>query len=282
MRIRSIKPEFWDSESVGRLSRDARLLFVGLWSFADDSGNFRGHSRKIANALFAYDEDAVRCIDAWLDELVSEGMIYFYEVDGDLYGAIRKWSAHQKIDKPGKPRVPDSRDRRELSRDRRELSPQEQGTGNREQVTANSDHELSRDRRELSGDRIEGLDVAVAVAESDDFLEDRPHDHPPIQMRPLPPVSSVHDFLRDALHAFRNGNTMAEWESLWRLCEHELALHPSDDWPTSYHLMMAGYHAALDAKKQDEPGRRKHLVFPGDVRAMIHTEADKQMESHDG
>ena len=31
-RIRTIKPEFPQSESVGRLSRDARLLFILVWS----------------------------------------------------------------------------------------------------------------------------------------------------------------------------------------------------------------------------------------------------------
>jgi hypothetical protein len=35
-RIRSIKPEFPQSESVGRLSRDARLLFVQLWTICDE------------------------------------------------------------------------------------------------------------------------------------------------------------------------------------------------------------------------------------------------------
>ena len=38
MRIRTIKPEFWPSEKLAKASREARLLFVGLWSMADDSG----------------------------------------------------------------------------------------------------------------------------------------------------------------------------------------------------------------------------------------------------
>lgn len=33
-RIRSIKPEFPQSESIGKLSRDARPLFVLLWTIA--------------------------------------------------------------------------------------------------------------------------------------------------------------------------------------------------------------------------------------------------------
>jgi len=32
-RIRTIKPEFWTAEQVMELSRDARLLFIGMWNF---------------------------------------------------------------------------------------------------------------------------------------------------------------------------------------------------------------------------------------------------------
>jgi hypothetical protein len=38
-RIRTVKPEFWTSEQVMNCSRDARLLFIGMWNFCDDGGN---------------------------------------------------------------------------------------------------------------------------------------------------------------------------------------------------------------------------------------------------
>ena len=37
-RIRTIKPEFPQSETIGKLSREARLLFIQLWTLADDEG----------------------------------------------------------------------------------------------------------------------------------------------------------------------------------------------------------------------------------------------------
>ena len=43
-RIRSIKPKFWDDIKLGRLSRAARLLYIGLWSFSDDIGVVIGDS----------------------------------------------------------------------------------------------------------------------------------------------------------------------------------------------------------------------------------------------
>jgi hypothetical protein len=57
-RIRTIKPEFPQSESMGRISRDARLLFVQLWCICDDHGRTRAASRMLASLLFPYDDDA--------------------------------------------------------------------------------------------------------------------------------------------------------------------------------------------------------------------------------
>jgi hypothetical protein len=107
MRIRTIKPEFWQSESMSRVSREARLLFVGLWSMADDSGKTRAASRMLASTLFPYDDEVPNLISGWLDELEKEKAIRRYEVDGSHYLIIPKWAEHQKIDKPSKSKLPD-------------------------------------------------------------------------------------------------------------------------------------------------------------------------------
>lgn len=105
-RIRSIKPEFPQSESMGRVSRDARLLFVELWPICDDHGRTRAASRMLASLLFPYDSDAPALIDGWLDELEREGCIRRYEVNGSTYLEVCNWLIHQKIDKPSKPVYP--------------------------------------------------------------------------------------------------------------------------------------------------------------------------------
>ena len=107
MRIRSIKPEFWVSESIGRLSREARLLFVGLWSFADDSGRSRGAFPAISGALFPYDDDALQLLPEWFAELEREGMVFRYKAeDGNTYYQIPNWLKHQKIEKPSASKFP--------------------------------------------------------------------------------------------------------------------------------------------------------------------------------
>lgn len=110
MRIRSIKPEFWESESLGRVSRDARLLFIGLWMLADDSGRARGglreSSRALASLLFPYDDDAKSLASGWLQELIKEGCVINYEVGGNHYLEIPNFLKHQRIDKPSKSKYP--------------------------------------------------------------------------------------------------------------------------------------------------------------------------------
>ena len=106
-RIRTIKPEFPQSESIGKLSRDARLLFVQLWTIVDDAGRTRAASRMLASLLYPYDDDARILIDGWLDELAAGNMIRLYEADGSRYLEIVKWLEHQKIDRPSPSKLPE-------------------------------------------------------------------------------------------------------------------------------------------------------------------------------
>lgn len=106
-RIRTIKPEFPQSESMGRVSREARLLFVNLWTLSDDAGRARGASRMLASLLYPYDDDAPSLIDGWLAELEAEGCVTRYISDGSTYLQINKWLEHQKIDKPSKSKIPE-------------------------------------------------------------------------------------------------------------------------------------------------------------------------------
>lgn len=105
-RIRSIKPEFPQSESMGNVSRDARLTFIQLWTISDDEGRLRGNSRMLASLLFPYDDDAPALIDAWMTELEAEGCIIRYKAGAQSYVQLCNWLIHQKIDKPSKSKIP--------------------------------------------------------------------------------------------------------------------------------------------------------------------------------
>lgn len=129
-RIRTIKPEFPHSESMGRVSRESRLCFIMLWTIADDAGRLRGNSRMLASLLYPYDDDAKNKIDAWLTQLSSEGCIARYEVDGTSYLQILNWLDHQKIDKPSPSKLPAFVDSsRSLAKGREASALDQEGNG---------------------------------------------------------------------------------------------------------------------------------------------------------
>lgn len=132
-RIRTIKPEFPQSESMGRVSRDARLCFVQMWTLADDEGRLRGNSRMLASLLFPYDDDAPALIDTWLTELEGEGCIVRYKAEGQTYVEICKWLIHQKIDKPSKSKIPAFDASSRILANPRECSSEDQGSRTKDQ-----------------------------------------------------------------------------------------------------------------------------------------------------
>lgn len=108
-RIRSIKPEFWKSDDIAALSWDARLVFIALWSYVDDNGVGRDNAKLIAAELFALEDDpaaTIAKVSGILDELARGSRITRYTNDGRAYLYVEKWSQHQKIDRPNKPRYP--------------------------------------------------------------------------------------------------------------------------------------------------------------------------------
>ncbi len=139
-RIRTIKPEFPQSESMGRVSREARLAFILLWTLADDEGRLRGNSRMLASLLFPYDDDAPGLIDGWLVELEAEGCLVRYKIDGNSYVQIANWLIHQKIDKPSKSKIPEFDEASRALANPRELSSEDQGSRTKDQGRDKEEH----------------------------------------------------------------------------------------------------------------------------------------------
>jgi hypothetical protein len=105
-RIRTIQPNFARSTSMSHVSRDARLLFVQLWTVVDDAGRARASPAGLAAQLYAADDDAPTQLPAWLDALEGEGCIERYTIDEVSYLRIVNWRRHQKIDRPTASRLP--------------------------------------------------------------------------------------------------------------------------------------------------------------------------------
>jgi len=83
-------------------SEAARVLSIALILLADDYGNGRA-GRALGSRVFPETPEKVR---GTLAELQNMGFLVLYEVRGQHYYSIRNWKKHQRVDKPGKPRVP--------------------------------------------------------------------------------------------------------------------------------------------------------------------------------
>lgn len=107
-RIRTVKPEMFESESLAECSVTAMLTFVGLLTQADDSGRHRDHSAIIAGRLWALRPDHTPTHVAHdLEELAAAGLVCRYTgCDGRTWLHIVKWDQHQRINKPTASRLP--------------------------------------------------------------------------------------------------------------------------------------------------------------------------------
>lgn len=99
-RIRSIKPKFWDDIKIGRLPRDARLLYIGLWTFADDLGVVIADPLWLKAKIFPYDQIQLQQLEAWLKVLEETGFISHLTVCSESFYYLPTFSRHQIINKP--------------------------------------------------------------------------------------------------------------------------------------------------------------------------------------
>ena len=105
-RIRTIKPDFWTDEKIVEISAFARLLFIGLWNFADDDGRMAYSPKKIKMQIFPAD---TLDISELFGEIQGEGLIELYTIDSIEYLQINQFAKHQKIDKRTASKLPNPR-----------------------------------------------------------------------------------------------------------------------------------------------------------------------------
>jgi hypothetical protein len=105
-KIRTIKPNFWDSPDVARASLRARLLYIAMWNWADDWGVGDAHLDRLMAFAFPNDDVTPPESRQLLTEVRREFGVIFFEFEGRPYYYIRNWEKHQKIDRRTPQRVP--------------------------------------------------------------------------------------------------------------------------------------------------------------------------------
>jgi len=90
-KIRGVKPDYWTDEDIVDLSVPARLLFIGLWTFACDNGHLQDKPKQIKMRIFPGDD--VNAAEL-LRELEASGRI----TRGGGWITVPNLTEHQKPD----------------------------------------------------------------------------------------------------------------------------------------------------------------------------------------
>lgn len=98
-RIRSIKPEFWQDTRLARMPSLDRLVYLCLWSMADDEGRLEGDADTVKH--FGFPREDSENVRGALANLREQGRIVCYEgSDGIPLIHLPTFAKHQRIDKP--------------------------------------------------------------------------------------------------------------------------------------------------------------------------------------
>lgn len=162
-RRRMIDPNIWQSEDFSKLSTLAKLIFIGLFSNADDEGRGRAKPVYIKSILFPYDEK-VRVIDieTALSEIGLNLSVTFYSSNGSQYYALDHWKKWQSIDKPKASELPAPQEVEEIRVPVADESPT-----SRRRVGDESGLNRKEEEREEKGNRKETKKGPLAAALAD-------------------------------------------------------------------------------------------------------------------
>jgi len=105
-RIRSIKPEILEDTKTASLTHLEYRIFVGSWLLADDHGNLRGDPDYVRGQIVWASRESRESVASSLENLARVSLLVRYSVRGQVYFHVAGWEKHQRVDKPGKPRMP--------------------------------------------------------------------------------------------------------------------------------------------------------------------------------
>lgn len=121
-RIRTIKPEFWDSPSTAQADLAVRLTYIAMWNWADDSGRGTANIKELEAFVFPNDDVSElprkscgnsadgrggwRSFTEVLGEVAEAYGVLFYKVKNRPYYVIPQFKDHQSRDFRPKSKYP--------------------------------------------------------------------------------------------------------------------------------------------------------------------------------
>lgn len=222
MRIRTIRPEFYQSESVGSMTWKARLVFINLWSYVEDNGVNLDNPRLFRGQCMPYDDSVLDDIEDAFAELEQCGSIIRYERDGKRLLFVPGFEKWQNIQRPGTCHYlpPDGWDKRG-----RKIIPDDSGQLQEHSCESPDDsgqlHDCSRSRsrsRSSSGKKEE----ENKFSSSKEITADCYHDSIEYAVTDRTIASEYANLdVTDAWNTFASrhygeNRTIADWTCLWK------------------------------------------------------------------
>ena len=97
-RKRMIDPGFYSDDKIIELEPVIRLLFIGMWNFANDEGVLKHSPKQLKARIFPADPFTPEQVSEWLMRLHEIGLILF---NGDRsLMRVKGWKTYQKINRP--------------------------------------------------------------------------------------------------------------------------------------------------------------------------------------
>jgi hypothetical protein len=179
-RIRTIKPEFWDSPGTAKASHVGRLFFIAMWNWADDWGVGLATPKPLIGFAFPND-DAISTADfPTLAKEVAECFdVQFYEVAGRCYYSIPSWDIHQRTERKAKrlnPAPDEAESLTDTGKSERPTVAAELPTQGKEVQAWEREREREREREQGKGNRGTGEQSSPSAIES---VFDAAYDHWP-------------------------------------------------------------------------------------------------------
>lgn len=106
-RKRMIDPEIWNNLNFGNLTAVAKILYIGIFSHADDEGFGQWHDKLFKGNIFKYnDEITLIEIKSAMNEVQKNMNIKIYTVDDNDYYTLPNWKKWQTINRPTPSKLP--------------------------------------------------------------------------------------------------------------------------------------------------------------------------------
>lgn len=176
MRIRSVKPEFFDSPSTAQCSPWGRLLYIAMWCMADDWGVGSANLKEMAANAFPNDDQwSSKELPSLCKEIADAYQVMFYTNRGRPYFQIPSWEDHQVTQRRAKRRFPTFEDENSvLDQAIHDLPRGDQELPNRSKESASTEQGNKEQGNRGAGEQF--FSSAIASDPEPDEQEPEPRD----------------------------------------------------------------------------------------------------------